>query len=45
MGHPGRNAVIANGNSFSNGHSMDCREGTEREAPLWRWLLRVIEPA
>jgi hypothetical protein len=29
--------MISNGNSFASG------EGSEREAPLWRWLQRVIE--
>ena len=25
------------------GNSPASQEGTEREAPLWRWLQRVVE--
>jgi hypothetical protein len=28
--------MFSNGNSFSNGQSMGT--GTEKEAPIWRWL-------
>lgn len=34
--------TYSNGNSFSDGQSMSLDKGTEREAPLTRWLLEAI---
>ena len=33
----GHSMSLANGNSFARG------ESTEREAPIWAWLLRPVE--
>ena len=32
------NLTLSNGNSFS-----EDSEGTEREAPFWRWVMRAVE--
>ena len=37
--------MISNGHSMScsNGNSFAAGEGTEREAPIWAWILAPVQ--